>query len=97
MSHIALNMPVFEAFTRAYLQATSSFITPLEKDMLPYAAALFPYMQAVRFLWDHVNGDHYWKCRYTEHNLDRARNQLQLFRLVREKHDEMALFIMKNG
>ena len=88
-------MPVFEAFTTAYLKATATFLTETERQMLPYAVALFPYMQAVRFLWDHVNGDHYWKCRYPEHNLDRARNQLQLFRLVRQRHDEMASFVEK--
>ena len=95
ISHIELNMPVFEAFTTAYLKATATFLTETERQMLPYAVALFPYMQAVRFLWDHVNGDHYWKCRYPEHNLDRARNQLQLFRLVRQRHDEMASFVEK--
>ena len=93
MSKIGFNMEIFKAFTRGYLRSAKSFLTPLEKEMLPYAATLFPYMQSVRFLWDYLSGDKYWKCKYPEHNLDRARNQLQLFRSALAAKPEMAAFI----
>ena len=57
------------------------------------AAELFPYMQAVRFLWDYLCGDHYWKCRYEEHNLDRARNQWRLFLQVKAHERMMSDYI----
>ena len=57
--------------------------------LLPHAAELFPYMQAVRFLWDYLNGDHYWKCKYPEHNLVRAQNQWHLFLKAKEHEEEM--------
>ena len=72
---INFRMDIFEAFTRGYIESASSFLSPLEISLLPHAAELFPYMQAVRFLWDYLNGDHYWKCKYPEHNLVRAQNQ----------------------
>ena len=97
MSKVGFNMDIFKAFTRGYLRSAKSFLTPLEKEMLPYAATLFPYMQSVRFLWDYLSGDKYWKCKYPEHNLDRARNQLQLFRSALEKKPEMAAFIEENA
>ena len=93
LTHVGFNMEIFKAFTRGYLRSAKSFLTPLEKEMLPYAATLFPYMQAVRFLWDYLSGDKYWKCRYPDHNLDRVRNQLTLFRSAMAKKPEMAAFI----
>ena len=92
MSHVAFNEEIFKAFTRGYLEG-ATFLTPVEIENLPYAVALFPFMQSVRFLWDYLSGDHYWKCKYPEHNLDRARNQMRLYQCVREHDDMMKQFI----
>jgi Ser/Thr protein kinase RdoA (MazF antagonist) len=87
LDNVSFNEDIFKAFTRGYLEG-AQFLTPVEIDNLPYAVALFPFMQSVRFLWDYLSGDHYWKCKYPEHNLDRARNQMRLYQCVRE-HDQM--------
>lgn len=79
LDHIHFNMEIYEAFEKGYLEGTASFLTPLEKELLPYAATLFPYMQAVRFLTDYINGNTYYKIRYATHNLVRARAQWRLF------------------
>ena len=50
-------------------------------------------MQCVRFLWDYLSGDHYWKCQYADHNLTRARNQWHLFLKAKEHETEMKQFI----
>ena len=92
MSHVAFNEEIFKAFTHGYLEG-ASFLTQVEIENLPYAAALFPFMQSVRFLWDYLNGDKYWKCKYPEHNLDRARNQMRLYQCVREHENMMKGFI----
>lgn len=97
LSKVGFNMDIFKAFTRGYLRAANSFLTPLEKELLPYAATLFPYMQAVRFLWDYLSGDKYWKCRYPEHNLDRTRNQLALFKSAYALKPQMKAFIEENS
>lgn len=47
--------------------------------MLPYAVTLFPYMQAVRFLADYINGDTYYQIRYPEHNYVRTLAQYRLY------------------
>lgn len=92
---IDFRMDIFEAFTRGYIESASSFLSPLEISLLPYAAELFPYMQAVRFLWDYLNGDHYWKCKYPKHNLTRARNQWHLFLKAKEHEAEMKQYVEK--
>ena len=89
LSKVGFNMDIFKAFTRGYLRSAKSFLTPTEKELLPYAATLFPYMQAVRFLWDYISGDKYWKCKYPEHNLVRARTQFKLVKEIEDKMDEL--------
>ncbi len=79
LGNIHFNMEVFASFLKGYLEGTSSFLTPLGKKLLPYAATLFPYMQAVRFFADYINGDTYYKVRHPEHNLVRTRSQWRLF------------------
>ena len=88
LSHVGFNEDIFKAFTAGYLESARDFLTPIEVEMLPYAVALFPFMQCVRFLADYINGDTYYKIKYPTHNLDRARNQLALYRDVR-RHDAM--------
>ena len=63
--------------------------------MLPFAVRLFPYMQCVRFLGDYLNGDTYYKIKYPEHNLIRARNQFALLESIEryDKDGSMASFI----
>lgn len=79
---VEFDMEIFKAFAKGYVESASVFLTPVERENLPYAAALFPYMQAVRFFADYINGDTYYKIKYPEHNLVRTRNQMALFRSV---------------
>lgn len=79
LDNIHFNMEVFESFTKGYLEGTRSFLLPIERENLPYAAKLFPYMQAVRFFADYINGDTYYKIRYPEHNLVRTCAQWRLY------------------
>ena len=90
---VGFNDVIFKAFTEGYLSSASSFLTPTEISLLPFAAALFPYMQCVRFLTDYLNGDTYYKIKYDEHNYVRAKNQLLLYQDVRKKEPMMTEFI----
>jgi len=85
---VGLKEDIFCAFTEGYLSTAGSFLTAIEISHLPYAVALFPFMQCVRFLADYINGDVYFKTKYAEHNYVRSRNQLLLYRDVR-RHDQM--------
>ena len=93
LDRIAFRRDIFEAFTRGYLAFTASFLTPVEREHLPFAVALFPFMQAVRFLTDYLNGDTYYKIQYPRHNLVRTRNQLRYFELVEAELERMADYI----
>ena len=95
MEAVGFNMDIFRAFTEGYLASARSFLLPVEIENLPYAAALFPYMQCVRFLWDYLSGDKYWKCQYPEHNFVRANNQLHLLLSIEQHYPEMQAFIQQ--
>ena len=90
---VAFRMDIFKAFIKGYLETAGSFLTEVEIDNIPYGVALFPYMQAVRFFADYINGDTYYKTAYPEHNLVRTRNQVALFKAALTHADEMASYI----
>ena len=90
---VDFDMEIFKAFSRGYIRGTKSFLTPLERQCLPYAACLFPFMQAVRLFTDYINGDTYYRTDYPEHNLVRTRNQMKLFHSALEKVPQMAEWI----
>ena len=93
LDNVGFNEELFKAFTKGYVESAGEFLTPLEIELLPYAVELFPFMQSVRFMWDYLSGDHYWKCNYPEHNLDRAKNQLRLYQEACKREPMMKEFI----
>ncbi|MCC8035195.1 MAG: aminoglycoside phosphotransferase family protein [Rikenellaceae bacterium] len=95
LDNVNLDVAVFEAFTQGYLHTAGKFLTDIEVENLPYAAALFPYMQCVRFLADYLDGDSYYKIDYPGHNLIRAKAQFKLLRSMEENTPRMSAFIEK--
>ena len=93
LSKVYFRMDIFEAFTKGYLKAGKAFLTKTEIENLPLAAELFPYMQAVRFFADYLNGDTYFKTKYPEHNLVRTKAQFKLFLSAQEHEEDMKNFI----
>ena len=93
LNNVQFNMEIFKAFAKGYIESAKVFLTPLEIEMLPYAAQLFPYMQAVRFLADYINGDTYYQTKYAEHNLVRTKAQYKLYQEACACEGEMKAFI----
>jgi len=90
---IVLNIHLFEAYAQGYLQEASSFLTAKERESLIHGVLLLPYMQAVRFLTDYINGDTYYKIEYADHNLVRTKTQLKLVEEL-EKHESELIQIL---
>lgn len=78
LSKITLNIPFFEAYTEGYFSHAAKFLTPAEVFSLMEGVLLLPYIIGVRFLTDHLEGDHYFKTHHEGHNLQRARTQFHL-------------------
>ncbi len=53
-------------------------LTPREIELLPFSTFLLAMECGMRFLEDYLSGDVYFKTKYHNHNLVRARTQLTL-------------------
>ena len=49
LDKVDVDMDIFRAFAKGYVESTASFLTPVERENLPYGAQLLTYMQTVRF------------------------------------------------
>ena len=93
LNKIHFRFDIFQAFAKGYIESARSFLTPVEIELLPYAVTLFPYMQAVRFLADYINGDTYYQIKYAEHNYVRTLAQYTLYQETRRAMPKMKAYI----
>jgi hypothetical protein len=95
LDRVSMDLELYEAFASGFLDSTREILSDTEKEALLYAGLLFPYMQAVRFLIDYLDGDTYYKVKHPEHNLVRTRAQLKLTQDGEEKMDKLRAIIKK--
>lgn len=86
LSKVTLSLPLYEAYTKGYLETAGQALTPLEKELLPQGARVITLECGIRFLTDHLEGDTYFKIDKENHNLHRCRTQ---FKLVQEMEQNM--------
>lgn len=94
LAKINFDMTLFSAFSRGFLQECKESLTKDEIQSLANAVPLMPYIHGMRFLTDHLAGDHYYKIHFPGHNLQRAQAQFQLVRCMQEKIQEMQDIIL---
>ncbi len=95
LSKVELDLSLFEAFTRGYLEGCDGSLTDKEIEMLPMGAKLMTFECGLRFLADFLEGDVYFKIHREGHNLDRARTQFKLVADMEKKWDEMTGIVNK--
>lgn len=78
LSKVSLNAELYEQFTRGFLRGAHGLLHPNETELLLTSVKVMTLELAVRFLTDYLNGDKYFKVRYDDHNLVRARTQIRL-------------------
>ena len=93
LDNVNVNMDIFKAYTRGYMETAKAFLSPLEISLLPYGGRLLTYMQTVRFLTDYINGDTYYKIHSPKHNLIRTKAQFKLLQSLEEHAEEMDNFM----
>ncbi len=77
-SKIVVRATFYEAIVSGYLSVMGDELTAGEKKYFHYAGEFMIYMQALRFLTDHINDDIYYGALYEGHNFVRAGNQITL-------------------
>jgi Ser/Thr protein kinase RdoA (MazF antagonist) len=89
LDNVSMDMEIFKAFARGYLEEAGSFLTQKEKEYLAFSARYITYEQVLRFLMDYIDGDNYYKTKSEDHNLVRTRAQYKLLTSIKEQYDEM--------
>lgn len=93
LSCVGLDIELFEAYAKGFIQGSGNGLTKDEITLLPYGAIVITYECGMRFLTDYLNGDVYFKIHRPDHNLERARCQFALLRDMEKKKEKMIKII----
>jgi len=95
LDKITINLQIFEAFARGFLEETKSILTEKEIELLPHSAKFMTFIMGLRFLTDYLDGDVYYKIEHPEHNIQRCRAQFKLVEEIGKHEGEMKSIIEK--
>ena len=84
LSKISVRKIFYHAIVDGYVAEMGEELSKEEKKYFTFAGRFMIYMQALRFLTDHLNNDVYYGARYEGHNYVRAANQAGLYRQLKE-------------
>jgi len=89
LSKVAVDITLFEALARGFVEGAGSFLTPVERRHLVFGGLLITFEQMIRFLTDYLAGDVYYKVHRAGHNLDRTRTQMKLTQSIIEQEEDL--------
>lgn len=95
LDNVSMNIDIFRAYTEGYMSQAKSFMTTSEVENLAFAARYITFEQVLRFLMDYIDGDNYYKIKYADHNLVRAKAQYKLLQSMETQFDEMQKIVTK--
>ncbi len=95
LSKVFIKTEMFEAFAKGFADGIGTDISEAELDAFPDAAKIITFEVGMRFLTDYLDGDNYFRIAYTDHNLDRARNQFKLVSDMEAKENELREIVNK--
>ena len=93
LSKVNFDLPLFDIYTKGFLEGAAGTLTDAEKEYLPWGAKLMTLECGIRFLTDYLSGDVYFKIHRPEHNLDRCRTQMALVESIEAQMDEMKAIV----
>jgi hypothetical protein len=93
-SKIEIRIDYFKAIAEGYLNEMKDELNETEIQYFVYAGKFLIYMQAIRFLTDHLNNDSYYVAKYEGHNFIRAKNQAILLQKYMEKEELLNSIVM---
>lgn len=91
VTKISVRDAFYKAVVEGYHAEMKDELTEGEKQHFFYAGQFMIYMQALRFLTDHLLGDVYYGARYEGHNFYRAQNQMVLLERLTQKPELKAI------
>ena len=95
LSKIALDLNLFDIYTKGFLEACGNSLLKQEIEMLPTGAKMMTFECGIRFLADYLQGDVYFKTSRDQQNLDRCRTQFKLVAEMEQKMNQMDQIVKK--
>lgn len=89
LENVNMDMEIFKAYTKGYLEETLAFLTESELEYLAFSAKYITYEQVLRFLMDYIDGDNYYKVKSPKHNLTRTNAQYKLLTSMEDQYEQM--------
>lgn len=96
LAKVNFNLDYYKAYLKGFLGEVGSTLSRTELKYLPLAAKTMTFIMALRFLTDFLNGDTYYKIKYPEHNMDRAKNQFKLIESMSKKMGSVPSKLARN-
>ena len=91
---INFNFDYFKNYSDGFLNATKNQLTENELKYLPLSPKIITFIMGIRFLTDYLNNDVYYKTKYEDHNLVRAKNQFTLVNKIIENQEKITNYIL---
>jgi Ser/Thr protein kinase RdoA (MazF antagonist) len=86
---IEVRADFYKAIVDGYKEEMKNELTERENTYFFYAGKFMIYMQALRFITDHINDDKYYGAKYEGQNLVRATNQMVLLQRYLDKEADL--------
>jgi hypothetical protein len=94
-SKVVFDMSLYRAICEGYLDEIGGVLSPEERARMASAPRNLALILGVRFLSDYLQGDTYFRIHRPQHNLERAKTQFQIVRMMEELEGEMQRVIEK--
>ncbi|MBU4459812.1 MAG: aminoglycoside phosphotransferase family protein [Verrucomicrobia bacterium] len=82
LSKVAFDLDLCAGFCRGYMRFAGDFLTEADRAHLYDAIRVITFELGLRFFEDYLSGNLYFKVRYPEQNLNRARVQFRLCEVI---------------
>jgi Ser/Thr protein kinase RdoA (MazF antagonist) len=93
LTKVRMQINMFEALAKGYLESAKDFLNEHEIKYLPASGMTITYTIGLRFLTDYLLGDTYFKTTRPYHNLERCRTQFKLVKSMGEQLSTMSQII----
>jgi len=91
-SKIEVRDEFYKSIIDGYKEEMKNELTEKENKYFFYAGKFMIYMQALRFITDHINDDVYYGAKYEGQNFVRASNQMVLLERYLEKEKDLGTY-----
>ena len=89
LKKIEIRKDFYTAILNGYSSEMNDQLTTTEKKYFIYAGKFMIYMQAIRFITDHLSKDIYYGAKFEGHNYVRADNQVTLLKRLQENEKDL--------